>query len=144
MAATYPELFAAASVYSGVPATCFYTGTVDGWNSSCAQGQIIESQSYWASKVQACYPGYTGNRPAMLIMHGSIDTTLLPENFNETVKQWTGVFGYTYPPPATTLANTPNSPYTEYRFNGPKLVAIYGTGVGHTDKSSLSPNSREP
>jgi acetylxylan esterase len=132
MAATYPEMFAAASVYSGVPAGCFYTGTVDGWNATCAQGHVVASQAYWTSVVKNAYPGYSGSRPAMLIMHGSADTTLYPQNFNETVKEWSGVFGYTYPPPAQTLGNTPSSPYTEYRFNGPNLVAIYGTGVGHT------------
>ena len=35
MAATYPELFKAATAYSGVPAGCFASasGAVDAWNS---------------------------------------------------------------------------------------------------------------
>jgi acetylxylan esterase len=41
MAATYPELFAAATAYSGVPAGCFVSSSnqVDAWNSTCANGQ---------------------------------------------------------------------------------------------------------
>jgi len=45
MAATYPELFAAATAYSGVPAGCFASpsGQADAWNSNCAQGKTIQS-----------------------------------------------------------------------------------------------------
>jgi len=79
LAATYPELFAAGSVYGGVPAGCFYTGTVDGWNSTCSSGQSIHTQEQWANTARAMYPGYTGKRPRMLILHGSADTTLYPQ-----------------------------------------------------------------
>lgn len=53
------------------------------------------------------------------------------QNFYETLKQWTGVFGYTYTPPEETLDNTPSSVYTEYIY-GPDVVGILGAGVGHT------------
>jgi acetylxylan esterase len=53
------------------------------------------------------------------------------QNFNETLKQWSGVFGYTYGSPAQTLAQTPSSAYTKYVY-GSNLVGIYGTGIGHT------------
>lgn len=79
LAAAYPDVFAAATVYSGVPAGCFYTGTVDGWNSSCAQGTSVHSQEAWREVALNMYPGYTGSRPKMLIFHGSADTTLYPE-----------------------------------------------------------------
>lgn len=41
MAATYPELISAVSLYSGVPAGCFVSasGGVDQWNNSCSGGQ---------------------------------------------------------------------------------------------------------
>ena len=43
MAATYPELFAAATAYSGVPAGCFVSASnqIQAWNSTCSQGQSI-------------------------------------------------------------------------------------------------------
>ena len=130
MAATYPDMFAAASAYAGVPAGCFYTGTVAGWNSTCANGQEIHSQQAWAQTALNMYPGYTGNRPKMLILHGSADATIYPQNFNETLKQWAGVHGYTYGSPQQTLSNNPQSGYTKYVY-GPKLVGVYGSGVGH-------------
>jgi len=52
------------------------------------------------------------------------------QNFNETVKQWAGVLGYTYGSPQQTLAGNPSSAYTKYVY-GPNLVAVYGTGVTH-------------
>lgn len=130
MAATYPDLFKAASAYAGVAAGCFYTGTVAGWNSSCANGQSIASQDAWAKTARDMYPGYTGSRPKMMIYHGSADSTIYPPNFNETLKQWSGVFGYTYGQPQQTLPNTPAAPYTKYVY-GPNLVGVYGTGVTH-------------
>lgn len=125
LAATYPEMFAAGIVYSGVPAGCFYTGTVDGWNSTCSQGQIVETQEYWATVVKNMYPGYTGERPKMRIHHGSADATLLPQNYNETIKQWTGIFGYDVTPDQV-LPNDPASPYTRYIY-GSKVEGVYGT-----------------
>ena len=78
MAATYPGMFKAASVYSGVPAGCFYTGSVNGWNSTCSGGQSIHSQEVWRDTALGMYPGYTGGRPKMLVMHGGADDILLP------------------------------------------------------------------
>ncbi len=42
--------------------------------------------------VTNMYPGYSGARPKMQIYHGSADTTLAPANYNETIKEWCGVF----------------------------------------------------
>ncbi len=51
MAATYPEMFAAGIVYSGVPAGCFYSasGGTDAWNSTCAQGQVNSTPANWGN-----------------------------------------------------------------------------------------------
>jgi acetylxylan esterase len=79
MAATYPDLFKAGSAYAGVAAGCFFTGTVAGWNSTCANGQSIASQDAWAQTARNMYPGYTGSRPKMMIYHGSADNTIYPQ-----------------------------------------------------------------
>lgn len=157
MAATYPEMFAGAIAYSGTPAGCFYSqsGGTNAWNNSCANGQARGTPQVWAKvssdshssvphrrpffgeltrlskMVFDMYPGYEGARPKMQIYHGSADNTLNQNNYNETIKQWCGVFGYDYTKPDSTQANTPQSRYTTYTW-GDHLVGVYAQGVGHT------------
>ena len=40
MLADYPDVFKAGAAFMGVPFHCFATGTVRGWNSPCAGGQV--------------------------------------------------------------------------------------------------------
>ncbi|KAJ7615561.1 acetyl xylan esterase [Roridomyces roridus] len=133
LAATYPEIWAAASVYSGVAAGCFVssTGGVDAWNSTCAEGQTVDTPQQWANVVHAMYPGYTGPYVPIQEYHGTADTTLYPPNLNEELKQWCGVFGYNYNAPTQVLQNTPNSGYTKTIY-GPAVQGILAQGVGHT------------
>jgi acetylxylan esterase len=147
MAATYPELFKAATAYSGVAAGCFVStgetsapaaGSTPAWNSTCAQGQVDASPEYWTSVVKAMDPGYAGSRPRFQIYHGSIDTVLLPENYNETVKEWTGVFGFDYTQPDKVEADFPLSGYTTDIWGVTTanplgtVQGIYALNVGHT------------
>ncbi|KAL2856686.1 Alpha/Beta hydrolase protein [Aspergillus pseudoustus] len=132
MAATYPELFAAGIAYAGVSAGCFYSATnqVNGWNSTCANGESISTPEKWASIAKAMYPGYNGTRPKMQIYHGSEDTTLYPQNYYETCKQWAGVFGYNYDSPAELQSDTPLADWDKTIW-GPKLQGILANGVTH-------------
>jgi acetylxylan esterase len=103
---------------------------VAGWNSTCSSGQEIHSQATWRDTALAMYPGYTGQRPRIQIYHGSADDLIMPQNWNEAVKQWTGVFGY--PEQAVkTDANSPASGYTRYTY-GENVQGILGQGVGHS------------
>lgn len=139
MAATYPEMFKAATAYSGVPAGCFASsaGSAAAWNSQCAQGQINQTPDYWTNIVKNMYTGYSGNRPRFQVYHGSVDTTLYPQNYNETVKEWTGVFGYDYKTPASRKSG-PKSGYTTDTWGVSAanplgtVQGIYAIGVGHT------------
>ncbi|KAJ7243643.1 carbohydrate esterase family 1 and carbohydrate-binding module family 1 protein [Mycena rebaudengoi] len=120
MAATYPNLFKAASVYSGVAAGCFVSssGGVAAWNSTCANGQSVATQQQWANVVKGMFPGYTGTYPAIQEYHGTADTTLF------YLKPRRGA-------PVQVLQNTPASGYTKSIY-GPNLQGISGQGVGHT------------
>lgn len=112
-----------------MPAGCFYTGTVNGWNSQCSGGSFIQSQDEWAQTVRDMYPGYTGEYPRTLIYHGLSDTTLSGNNYAETIKQWSGIFGYSTTP-ASTIPNTPASGYTRETY-GDRLARAYAPSVRH-------------
>ncbi|KAF2689640.1 carbohydrate esterase family 1 protein [Lentithecium fluviatile CBS 122367] len=133
MAGTYPDLFKAGIAYSGVPAGCFMSTSngVAAWNGTCADGRAIGTPASWAQVVFDMYKGYNGTRPKMQIYHGSADATLRPQNYQETMKQWAGVFGYSYDKPESTKSNDPQSGYTRTIY-GPMAQGIYANGVGHS------------
>ncbi|KAF1965540.1 putative Acetylxylan esterase A [Bimuria novae-zelandiae CBS 107.79] len=140
MAGAYPDVFKAASAYSGVPDGCFFvqgaTATQDppGWSNSCANGQTTKTAQAWGDAVRGYYPGYNGTRPRMLIWHGTADNTLRYPNYQESLKQWSNVLGLTT---SKTATNTPQSGYTQTIYgegdsNTAQLVGYSAQGVGHT------------
>jgi poly(hydroxyalkanoate) depolymerase family esterase len=132
MLGDYPDVFQAGSAFMGVPFGCFYTGTVDGWNSACATGQVTMTPQAWGDMVRAAYPGYSGPRPRVQLWHGTADTTLNYVNFGEEIKQWTNVLGVSQTPSST---DTPVSGWTRTRYNNgagtTKAEGYSIAGVGH-------------
>ena len=126
---SYPDLFAAGSAWAGVPFGCFAGNGYDVWSDACATGKIIKTPQEWASLVKNAYPGYKGFRPKMQVFHGTADNILYPQNLQEEIKQWTGVFGYSQTPYQTT-PNTPLQGWTRTRY-GPKFEAYSAAGVDH-------------
>lgn len=153
LAATYPELITAVSLYSGVPAGCFVSssGASAAWNNTCSGGQSISTAQHWGDVVRNMYPGYNGTRPRMRkfparttlslltccaeFWHGSTDSTLSPKNYDETLKQWTNVFGVSTTP-TNSQKDTPEKNYRTDDF-GPNVEAIWAQGVGHSVPSHL-------
>ena len=89
----------------------------------------MKKENEWAQIVKNMYPGYSGQRPKMQIFHGGIDQVLAAPNYNETIKQWCGVFGYDYNKPISRTSG-PGAGYTTTSY-GPNLRGIYGSGAGH-------------
>ncbi len=86
--------------------------------------------------VRNMYPGYTGARLKMQIWHGSADGTLAPANYQETIKQWTNVFGVSQTP-TSSVKNSPQANYQTDNY-GDNVQGIYATGVGHSVPSNLT------
>jgi len=132
MLGDYPDVFKAGAAFMGVPFGCFFTGTVDGWNSACADGQISMTPQAWGNMVRNADPGYSGPRPRVQLWHGTADTTLNYENFGEEIKQWTNVLGVSQAPSST---DTPQSGWTRTRYDnssGTVQVEAYSiAGAGH-------------
>ncbi|CAI6339643.1 unnamed protein product [Periconia digitata] len=137
LAATYPDLISAISLYSGVPAGCFVSasGAAAAWNNTCSGGQSTASAQKWGDVVRGMYPSYNGTRPRMQIWHGSVDGTLSPKNYDETIKQWTNVFGVS----GTPTSSKPDTPERNYRMDdfGGNVEGIWAVGVGHSVPSHL-------
>jgi len=133
MLADYPDVFKAGAAFMGVPYHCFYTGTVRGWNSACAQGQVSMTPQQWGDLVRnTAYPGYTGPRPRVQLWHGTADTTLNYNNLGEEIKQWTNVLGVSQTPSSS---DTPITNWNRTRYNdssGTTQVEAYSiAGAGH-------------
>ena len=130
--ADYPDVFKAGAAFMGVPDHCFFTGTVDGWNSQCANGQVSMTAQQWGDLARGADPGYSGARPRMMLWHGTADTTLNYNNFGQEILQWTNVLGVSSTP---TTTSTPKSGWTETTYGGsgtmPPVEGISIAGAGH-------------
>jgi poly(hydroxyalkanoate) depolymerase family esterase len=132
LAAQYPDVFAAGSAFSGVPAGCFATSNGSLWNSQCSGGQVIRTAQQWGDLARSMYPGYTGRYPRMQLWHGTTDTTLHYNNFGEEIKQWTNLHGLSQTPAFT---DRPQQSWTRTRYGDTSAQAtvegISISGVGH-------------
>ena len=133
MLGSYPEVFAAAAAYSGVPDDCLFGSTGDptpsGTNQSCAQGQISHTAQVWGDFARTSYPGYTGSRPRMQIWQRLADTLVRPACGYAALGQWGNVMGLTN---TNNVTNSPSSGWTQVNYgNGSELVGYFGSGVGH-------------
>ena len=129
--ADYPDVFKAGAAFMGVPYHCFFTGTVDGWNSACANGQVSMTAQQWGDLARNADPGYSGARPRVQLWHGTADTTLNYNNLGQEILQWTNVLGVSSTPSQTL---TPKSSWTETLYGGtsnPAVEAFSIAGAGH-------------
>lgn len=128
----YPDVFAAGSAFAGVPFGCFAGDGYGVWSDACATGKVTHTGAEWAALVKAAYPAYgDGWRPKMQIFHGTADETLNYQNFEEEVKEWNAVFGYSQTPTSITL-DTPVSNWTKSVYGPNDWFEAYSAGgVSH-------------
>ncbi|MGA6161882.1 alpha/beta hydrolase family esterase [Amycolatopsis magusensis] len=123
----YPDVFRGGAAFAGVPFGCFATTDGSGWNSTCANGNLLKSPQQWGDLVRAAHPGYHGPRPRMQVWHGTADTTLRYPNFGEEIDQWTNVHGLSTTPTST---DHPKPEWTRTRY-GTQVEGISMAGTGH-------------
>jgi poly(hydroxyalkanoate) depolymerase family esterase len=98
MAAVWPDVFAAAATFAGVPFDCT-TQFLE--VSSCLKPGKDDTAANWGQKVRAANPSYQGTWPRMSIWQGSADSVVAPENRTELIRQWANVHGVSETPSAT-------------------------------------------
>ncbi|KFH42174.1 Feruloyl esterase B-like protein [Hapsidospora chrysogenum ATCC 11550] len=133
MSAAYPDLFAAASCYSGVAAGCLKGSPGSSPISAdptCANGEINLSAEEWAQRARDIYPGYSGSYPRFMTLHGTADWLVRIPNLEQQLMQWSTLHGVEQ---TASNPNTPQNGYTQLVYgDGTQLVGYSAEGVGHT------------
>jgi feruloyl esterase len=94
MLACYPETFAGGAIVAGLPYGA--AATVQQAFQSMYQSPTRPAQE-WGDLVRAAAP-HPSAWPRISIWHGSADTTVIPVNALEILKQWTDVHGLSLTP----------------------------------------------
>jgi poly(hydroxyalkanoate) depolymerase family esterase len=91
MLACYPDVFEAGAIVAGLP-----YGTASNVQQALeAMYQCpARSPKEWGEAALHAYPGYRGPWPRVSVWHGGADTTVVPRNAQEIIKQWTHVHGF--------------------------------------------------
>lgn len=132
LAGSYPDVFAAGSANSGTAFACSAgspSATPASANQTCAQGQIQHTSTEWGDFVRNSYPGYTGQRPRMMIWHGLDDTLVRPECAMQALGQWSDVLGVSLDKNVT---GVPSAQFTQMVYgDGSQLQGFFAQGIGH-------------
>ncbi|MFB9850542.1 PHB depolymerase family esterase [Micromonospora andamanensis] len=134
MLALYPDVFKAGAAFMGVPFNCFANAAdYPPGSSQCTGGNMNRTPQQWGDAVRQAYPGYSGPRPRVQLWHGTNDTLVPFSLLQETVEQWTNVFGLSQTPTST---DTPQANWNRRRFadtSGTVQVEAYSIqGAGHS------------
>lgn len=101
MLATYPEVFAGGAIVAGLP-----------YGAATTVQQAFETMFQcpprparaWGDLVRGASP-HQGPWPRVSVWHGGADTTVIPSNASEIVKQWTDVHGLPAEPTARAIVD---------------------------------------
>jgi poly(hydroxyalkanoate) depolymerase family esterase len=132
--ALYPDVFKAGAAFMGVPFTCFANAAdFPPGTSRCTGGSMNRTPQEWGDAVRQAYPAYTGPRPRVQLWHGTSDTLVPYSLLQETIEQWTNVFGLSQTPTST---DTPQANWNRRRYadaSGTVQVEAYSIqGAGHS------------
>ncbi|MEU5909321.1 PHB depolymerase family esterase [Micromonospora sp. NPDC047527] len=138
MLALYPDVFKAGAAFMGVPFNCFANAAdYPPGASQCTGGNMNRTPQQWGDAVRQAYPGYSGTRPRVQLWHGTNDTLVPFSLLQETIEQWTNVFGLSQTPTST---DTPQANWNRRRYadtSGTVQVEAYSVqGAGHSLPSS--------
>ena len=89
----------------------------------------------WGDAVRQASPGFTGTRPRVQLWHGTNDTLVPYSLLQESIEQWTNVFGLSQTPTST---DTPQANWNRRRYadRGTQVEAYSIQGAGHSLPSS--------
>jgi feruloyl esterase len=95
MLACYPETFAAGAIIAGLPYGA--ASNVQQAFQSMFQCPTRPAKD-WGDLVRAAAPLHKGPWPRVSVWHGNADTTVIPSNAGEIIKQWIEIHGLSNAP----------------------------------------------
>lgn len=134
LAGTYPDVFAALAGWSGVPDGCFIgstSSTPANPDQTCANGTKAKQYSaqQWATYAKNSYPGYSGARPNLMLVHGTADNVVSYLNFGAQLAQWSTLEGLSF---SKNISNDPQSGWKRVVYgDGTKLIGFEVANGGH-------------
>lgn len=128
MLATYPDVFAAGAVMSGVPYGCA-SSAYDAV--TCMTFGKTLSPGVWSALVKNGDPGFAGTYPRLSVWHGQSDTTVNEVNAGDLVSQWTALFGLGQTPTVTETVATATHTVFEDGAGRPLVERYSIPGMGH-------------
>ena len=133
MLALYPDLFKAGAAFMGVPFTCFANAADYPPGGQCTGGSMNRTPQQWGDAVRQASASYTGARPRVQLWHGTNDTLVPYSLLQESIEQWTNVFGLSQTPSSS---DTPQANWNRRRYadaTGTVQVEAYSIqGAGHS------------
>ena len=127
MLACYPEVFAGGAIVAGLP----YGAAANVKQAFQSMFQCpVRPAREWADTVRAA-SSHQGPWPRVSVWHGNADTTVIPSNARETLKQWTELHGLRQVPSARTIVDGyPREVWCDA--NGNELIEFYTiTNMAH-------------
>jgi poly(hydroxyalkanoate) depolymerase family esterase len=121
MLATWPDRFVAGSSMEGIAYMC--ATTVNGAY-SCQSPGVTKTAAAWGDLVRGADSGYSGPWPRVQLWEGSSDTTVVPANLTELIKQWTNVWGTDQTADVTGNVGSAAT-YSGYQVSGTTVVEAY-------------------
>ncbi|MFC3890598.1 alpha/beta hydrolase family esterase [Lentzea rhizosphaerae] len=129
MLALYPDVFKAGAAFMGVPFNCFANAAdFPPPGSKCTNGSMNRTPQQWGDAVRQAFPGFTGQRPQIQLWHGTNDTLVPYSLLQESIEQWTNVFGLSQTPTST---DTPRQNWNRRKY-ADKVEAYSIQGAGHS------------
>jgi poly(hydroxyalkanoate) depolymerase family esterase len=140
MMATWPDVFSAGAVMSGLPYRCASTlATAMSCMSMKFHPERKKTPGAWGDLVRAAHPSWTGPWPRLAVFHGTRDFTVHPDNLAELVEQWTDVHGLDTA--ADEMAAVGVHTVARHQKDGVTLVESWSiTGMGH----AVAVGARDP
>lgn len=142
----YPDIFKAGSSFAGMPGGCHgpndNSSNATGYNGTCAGGTVNYTAQQWGDLIRAMYPGYTGHRPRLQLVHGSADNTISYANMAESTQQYINLQNLSTSPTKTNTGLTLGSHQgTEQQWNNScgylVLDALESIGGDHGPSDAL-------